>query len=82
MTDKKLLDGKVEVRPTESGSFDELVMYDGKGISGKNCLVHAEMMDDINLWIGFYPPGETERSVFMNVGIKDGKLHIVVEENE
>jgi hypothetical protein len=77
MPDTKLIDGKVELRPHSDGSFDELVLYDAPG--GK-CIVHAEMMDRNRLWIGFYPPGETERRVVMWIGAK-GKLTISAEED-
>ena len=68
---KKLLGGKVELRPMPDGSFDELVMYDAPG--GK-CIVHAEMMDTNCLWIAFYPPGEKDR-VVMWINAR-GKLKI------
>ena len=68
-----LLNGKVELRPDDRGSFDELViMEDGE------CRVHFEMMSDNTLWIGLYPKGETD-CVHVTVGAK-GKLSIVAHE--
>lgn len=75
-----LIDGKIELRPHEDGSFDELVMYDKTG-RGKVCLAHAEMMDhDNHLWIAFYPPGERERRVCLWITAKGGKLKIHAED--
>lgn len=76
MAETKLIDGKVLLRPREDGSFDELVLYDADG----KCIVHAEMMDGNRLWIGFYPPGETERRVVMWIGAKS-KLTISASED-
>ena len=78
MSDVKLIDGKVELRPHADGSFDELVLYDSAG--GK-CVVHAETISDKTLWIGFYPLGETERRVVMWISAVNGKLDIRAEED-
>lgn len=74
---QNLIDGKVELRPMPDGSFDELVLYDAAG--GK-CIVHAEMMDNNCLWIGFYPPGEPKRRVVMRIRAR-GKLTVSAGED-
>jgi hypothetical protein len=76
VSEHKLIDGKVLLRPHDDGSFDELVLYDENG----KCIVHAEMMDGCTLWIGFYPPGEPERRVVMWIASKN-KLRIRAEED-
>lgn len=71
------IDEKMELRPRDNGSFDELVMYDKPG---GECIVHAEMMDKDCLWIGFYPPGEKDRRVVMWIRAK-GKLFVTAQED-
>jgi hypothetical protein len=71
----KLLDGRIELRPREDGSFDELLMYDDKG----RCLVHFETMSGTCLWGAFYPKGDRERVVIW-INAK-GKLRIRAEED-
>jgi hypothetical protein len=73
-TQNRLLGGAIVLRPNEDGSFDELLMYDGE-----KCLVHAEMMDNKSLWIGFYPGGDIPR-VCMWISAK-GKLTVRAEED-
>ena len=75
MTEVKLLDGKIILRPDDEGKFDELLLLDGA-----DCIVHAEMMDDNCLWIGIYPKGEIERRVVMWIR-SNGKLTINAEED-
>lgn len=75
MSKQLLIGGKIELRPHEDGSFDELVMYDKSG-KGKACIAHAEMMNDGCLWIGFYPPGELRHRVCLWIHAKRGKLEI------
>lgn len=70
-----LLDGAVILRPDDQDKFDELLLMDGK-----ECLVHAEMMSDKTLWIGFYPKGRRER-VCMWITAKGGKLVVRAEED-
>lgn len=76
-----LIDKKVELWPSEDGSFDEFVMFDVADPNGRQCLVYAEMISDQTLWIGFYPPGETERRVVMWISAKGDKLKITAEED-
>lgn len=70
-----LINGKIELRPDDDGSFDELVMYDKSG-RGKTCIAHAETMNDGLLWIAFYPPGEKMSRVCLWIRAKGGKLEI------
>ena len=66
-----MLDGRIELRPDDNGDFDELVMKDANGV----CSVHAEMMDNKCLWIGFYPfPDEPKKRVVMWIRSKGKKL--------
>lgn len=78
MTDTEihLIDGKVVLRPEPDGRFDELLLMDGK-----DCLVHAEMMNDKLLWIGIYPRDQKRRRVCMWIGVKRGKLDVRAEED-
>jgi hypothetical protein len=71
-----LLDGKVILRPRDTGKFDELILMDGE-----DCIVHAEMMDSGCLWIGIYPRGETKRRVDMWIRVKGRNLQVRVEED-
>jgi hypothetical protein len=44
-----LIDRKVEIRPDDEGTFDELVLYDKPD---GDCIVHAEMMKRrVVMWI-------------------------------
>lgn len=72
--EQTLLGGAICLRPNEDGSFDELLMCDGE-----KCLVHAEMMDNKSLWIGFYPGGDIPR-VCMWIRAK-GNLTVRAEED-
>lgn len=68
------LNGTVALRPDERGKFDELVVYEGD-----ECRVHAEMMDDGLLWIGFYPKGAPKGQRFVMTVAARGKLKITAE---
>ena len=70
MTETKLLDGGIILRPDDEGKFDELVMK-----QGGECIVHAEMMDKKCLWIGFYPNGDNRR-VVMWIRADKGRLTV------
>lgn len=76
MSEQKLLDGNIILRPDDDGGFDELLMMDGE-----HCLVHAEMMDDGCLWIGFYPKDKPHERVVMWIHVKGRKLEIRAEED-
>ena len=69
--EQSLLDGRIVLRPHDDGSFDELMMYEGK-----RCSVHAEMMSDGYLWIAFYPTDEYAKRVVMWINAKERKLSI------
>ena len=62
------------MRPDDRGEFDELMLYDASG----ECIVHFEMMDDNQLWIGLSLPG-TEDEIHVNISAR-GKLKIMVRE--
>lgn len=74
--EKWLIPETALLRPKPNGSFDELVIYGEMG----ECIVHAEMMDDKTLWIGFYPPGDSKKRVVMWISAK-GKLSVRAEDD-
>lgn len=75
MTEKWLIENKISVRPRDNGDFDELIVMDGE-----HCIVHAEMMEDNCLWIGFYPKDVEQRRVCMWIRAR-GKLKIHAAED-
>lgn len=75
-TEQWLIEGKVMVRPEPNGEFDELFLMEGK-----ECRIHAEMMDRDKLWIGIYPAGEDERRVCMWITAKGRKLIVTAMED-
>lgn len=67
----RVLAGSIVERPSEDGSFDELL--------GDNVHFHAEMMDDGLLWIRFTPHGAEDAVVVWISAVKRGKLSIRAE---
>ena len=71
VTETTLIDERAMIRTDEEGKFDEFFLMEGS-----HCIVHAEMMDDGCLWIGFYPVGETKKRVSMWIRSKGRRLTV------
>jgi hypothetical protein len=75
MTESTLLSGRVLLRPTETGEFDELLVLDEAG----KVIVHFEMMDDGCLWGCVNHPDPEKHDLHIRISSR-GKLRITTEE--
>ncbi len=62
--------GRVSIRPTEDGSFDELV--------ATRSAVHIEMLADDMMWISVTPEG-AERRVVLSIIARRRRLEVKTE---